>query len=447
MASIHRDPHSGTYCIMFRFGRPPRQFRKSLKTADEKQAFSEKGRIEDFLRAIEKGHVTVPPEADFCQFVWSGGRLEDKPSVPKVLTLEGLFAQYEGALPPGTMEENSLATCRLHKSHLLRLLGAKQSAAALTTTDIQGYVNKRAKEEYRGRVIQPVTIKKEVATFRAAWNWAAGHGLLAGPAPVRGVRYEKGNQKPPFMTWAEIENRVARGGLDPQEVEGLWDCLFLSRPEVEELLAHVKQKQTPPFVYPMFVFVAHTGARRSEMCRSRVEDVDFDGNRVRIREKKRDRSVKETSRHMEMSTLLREVMREWLQSGHPGGPYTFCQGDLVPRSRTRSKTTGHRGEGARATTLKGRLAGVRERTGRPGPEPLSKNVATDYFKRALAGSKWAVVRGFHVFRHSLASNLARKGVRQEVIDALLGHQTAEMRERYRHLFPEERQDAIEKVFG
>jgi hypothetical protein len=138
MASIHRDPESGVYRIMFRFGQPPRQFQKSLKTSDPKKAESERGRIEGFLRAIEQGYVTVPPNADFWTFVFSGGKLEETPSVKDVLTLEKLFAHYEEQMPPGTMEDNSLATYRLHKKHLLGILGEKQPAPALTTTDLQG---------------------------------------------------------------------------------------------------------------------------------------------------------------------------------------------------------------------------------------------------------------------------------------------------------------------
>ena len=30
------------------------------------------------------------------------------------------------------------------------------------------------------------------------------------------------------------------------------------------------------FIYPMFVFAAHTGARRSEMRRSQIHDIDLD---------------------------------------------------------------------------------------------------------------------------------------------------------------------------
>jgi integrase len=51
--------------------------------------------------------------------------------------------------------------------------------------------------------------------------------------------------------------------------------------------------------------------------------------------------------------------------------------------------------------------------------------------------------GFHTYRHSFASNLACLGVDQRIIDEFMGHQTEEMRKRYRHLFPKQRRPAIE----
>jgi integrase len=63
------------------------------------------------------------------------------------------------------------------------------------------------------------------------------------------------------------------------------------------------------------------------------------------------------------------------------------------------------------------------------------------------GSKWEHIRGFHVFRHSFASNLAAAGVDQRMIDEWMGHQTEAMRKRYRHLLPDQRRKAIEAVFA
>jgi integrase len=278
------------------------------------------------------------------------------------------------------------------------------------------------------------------------WNWGKLHGIVTGDAPIKGLRYEKEEQPPQYQTRDEIEKRIAAGGLDEARVEKMWKTLFLRTEEIAECLEHVRAVEAQPFVYPMFVFVAHTGALRSEMMRSRVEDFDFDRGKVTVRERKRNRAYKETTRVLDMSPLLREVIKDWL-ARHPASPYTFCHTEVVGRSKKRSKTTGHRSGKDRPTTLPGRAAGIHERDARPAPGPLTKNEANNHFKKALEGTKWEVVRGFHVLRHSLASNLANIRASDGYIDASMGHQTEEMRRRYRHLLPEEGPETIKKLFG
>ena len=57
-----------------------------------------------------------------------------------------------------------------------------------------------------------------------------------------------------------------------------------------------------------------------------------------------------------------------------------------------------------------------------------------------------MIRGWHTFRHSFASNLARAGVDQRIIDSWMGHHT-EIRLRYQHLFPDRRRSAIESLLA
>ena len=240
------------------------------------------------------------------------------------------------------MEANSLKTHRYHTQHMLRIVGGRATVESVNRTEMQQYVNQRSKEKYRNWPIALETIRKEVGRFRAVWNWAKGHGIVVGEAPTKKLKYEKGEEDVLFQIWAEIERRIASRGLTEDEVKKQWEALFLRKEEIALCLEHVRVAQAAAFVDPMFVFVAHTGARRSEMMRSRVEDFDFDGNSVTIREKKRDTSVKETRRRVRMSPTLARVMKSWLQDEHPSGPFTFCHGEVVERSRTRSRTTGHR---------------------------------------------------------------------------------------------------------
>src|SRR5262249_42267683 len=131
---------------------------------------------------------------------------------------------------------------------------------------------------------------------------------------------------------------------------------------------------------------------------------------------------------------------------HPGGPYLFCHAGEVFRTKKRSKTTGHRNEKVRPTSLKGRMATVRQR-GRPAPGPLTKDEANDHFRRTLAGSKWEALRGWHVLRHSFISLCASKGTDQRLIDEWVGHTTEDMRKRYRHLFPSTQRKAMRSVWA
>ena len=54
-----------------------------------------------------------------------------------------------------------------------------------------------------------MTIRKEIASFRAVWNWGVRAGLLSGTFPNRGLVYPKTDEKPPFQTWEEIERQIA----------------------------------------------------------------------------------------------------------------------------------------------------------------------------------------------------------------------------------------------
>ena len=77
----------------------------------------------------------------------------------------------------------------------------------------------------------------------------------------------------------------------------------------------------------------------------------------------------------------------------------------------------------------------------------AKDAKTRDRKESKRRTKWSVVKGYHVLRHSFISALANKGIDQRIIDELVGHQTEAMRRRYRHLYPQTIGDAIQQVFG
>jgi integrase len=401
------EKRAGVYRLSFRQG--SRIIGRTLKTRDRREAEGCLARFEENLRLLGRGRLDVPEDADVLAFLMSDGKLNGRPIIEKPLRLEEMFERYRESLPTGAKEQNTSYTERIHLKHLLRILGKQTIVRTLTTNELQGYVNRRCKEKVNsGRNVCHVTIRKEIGTFASVWNkWALPRGLVDRPAPTRGLVYQKDSPKLPFQTWAQVERQINRGGLTPAQRKRLWDSLFLTLEEIREVLSHVKANARFAFVYPMFVFAAHTGARRSEMMRSQIDDFDFTARVVRIREKKRDRTKELTFRHVPMSPLLDAVMRDWF-ARHPGGQYSICQ---------------------------------------VSNQPISEQMAAHHFVWAVENSKWEKLRRWHVFRHSFASNCAHKGLDQRIIDEWMGHQTDEMRRRYRHLFPDQQQLALASVFG
>lgn len=415
MASVDRDAQSGVFHIRFRFG--GRSFKRSTKTKDEKVAWAKKARVEETIRLIEDGRLTIPPDADPGAFILSDGQLNGKSILPTKITLEGLVKLYHEHLPVGAKEMSTLEGEDIHLRHLLKFFKPSKVLATLTTADIQDYITARCSTRYRGNLVSPDTAKKEITTFGLIWNWAESQGYLAKPFSRKGLVYPKQNEKPPFMPWDEIERIIGRGGLTEKEEKKLWDCLYLTIEQISDVLEHIREFARHRFVYPMSVLVAHTGMRRSEMMRSLIDDFDFQLNKVKIREKKKSKSKAMTFRYVEMTPLLETTMQDWF-ANHPGGQFAICQELKTHRGKKRSNYI-----------------------------PLTASEARHHFGKTLEGSKWASVKGFHVFRHSFVSNAAAAGVDQRIIDEWTGHQTEEMRRRYRHLFPDQKAKAINSVFG
>jgi integrase len=151
--------------------------------------------------------------------------------------------------------------------------------------------------------------------------------------------------------------------------------------------------------------------RRGEIMRLQWGDIEFDQDTIIARSFKQSRMAVETSRRIDLHPELKRILLEWRERRRTG-QYVVCD---------------------------------------PGSsDPLSSRETSGRFYYPLRGTAWCLSNrkdwfkiGFHTYRHSFASNLASSGVDQRIIDAWMGHQTKEMRERYRHLFPKDRRSAIE----
>ncbi len=410
---------NGSFRILFLYHGKRETF--SLGKVPREIAEAKSAKVDEVLALLRNGYIAIPPATDIVTFLKFDGKPPEKSaSVPASVptTLVSLRDRYLETHRHGSLEESTLGGMEIHFNHLVATLGEKFPVEQLSLADLQKHVDRRRQMRGQGGKLSPATIRKEIVTLRTAWNWGVPMGLVAGRfLSMKQLTFPKPEEKPPFMTWQEIENRIASGRLTQKQKDELWDSLYLTRPEIAELLDHVHKQASQPWVYPIFCTAAHTGARRSELLRMEVHDVDLAGDTVLIRERKRSHE-KKTTRRVALTPFLKEVLRDWLVV-RPQCSNLFCQGSKVVRSKTR----------------------------RSAPTPVTRDEAHDHFKRTLAGSKWEVLKGYHTLRHSFISCMAAAGIDQRIIDEFVGHQTEEQRRRYRHLTPDVKREAIRSVFG
>lgn len=369
------------------------------------------------LRMLKQGITNLPQGCAVETWLLHRGHPPESainaPAEKTPYTLADLRQNYLGSAAAKRLEPNSFRVAGYHFQHLTRIFGARQVVSLLEYRDLQRYVDKRSTERPPSRLknpppsqsISPVTIRLEIKTLRTAWNWARRMDGLKEDFPGRNLVYSKTIEPLPFMTLAEAANLRAAGQAPPN----LYDCIYLHAAEIDELLTHVRQKDLPPWVWPMFVFAAHTGARRSEMLRALCCDLKLGSGTgeqmgtVSLREKKCD-VTRVTTRNVPLTALLREAIL----------PLLFQQGYLFRSSHN---------------------------------NPIKPRIAQDYFHVALRDSPWRLLHGWHVFRHSFISSLAIEGVDQRIIDDLVGHSTEEQRRRYRHLCPNVKQQVVGRIFA
>ena len=409
MASFKFNAKTGRTRLFFRFN--GQQFNRTIMVASAREAERACALVEETIQDLKRGKLSLAPDADPAEFLLSGGKVVSIPKCDDVasrkasrpLRLREVFDIYSENLTPGSKEQNSLGTEAVHRRHFIRLMAETLDLESLGIDRIQKYVDTRAREGV-GRE----TIRKELSTLRVIWGWAYKRKHVGTSADWKMVdlTFPKADEKTPFQTWGQIARKIDRDKLDAEHQAKLWECVWLNQQETLECLDWVRENATHSFLYPMFAFAAYTGSRRDEIIRSERDDWDLESGLVTIRQKKADKSKTFTRRDVAVHPALAQVMRRWFQ-GHPGGSWTICTSDGAP---------------------------------------IGVKMATKNFRRTVEGGKWSVLRGWHTFRHSLASNMASSGTDQRVINEILGHHTEEMERRYRHLLPQKQVQALQGLF-
>ena len=239
MASL--EERNGRFRVSFRFGGV--KYNRALKTRSEAEAAGRCRRLEENVRLVESGRLSIPLGADIATFLLSDGNLVCRPLGRSPVGVDKLFDEYFAEIPDGALEPSTIEGMHIHRRHLLRVLGARFAIQQLSVTDLQQYVSQRSKEKgLRGRRVSASTIAKEIRTFRAVWNWAIEPDRLTGEFPNKALKLPKTTEKPPFQTNEAITRQIESAGLDENVAAELWECVYLSRDEIDALLDHIESE-------------------------------------------------------------------------------------------------------------------------------------------------------------------------------------------------------------
>jgi integrase len=296
MASLQQ--RNGSFRFIFRHR--GKQHFVTIGKVSREEAEAKAGQVQYLLLRLKQRLIHLPAGVDIVDFVSNDGKPTNPSAgnmtVAKALTLAAFRDRYIQTHQE-SLEERTLDTAQLHFKHLVRILGDDFPISKLTLADLQQYVDRRSKERNSaGKRLSPTTTRKDIVTLRTAWNWGAKMGLVAGQYPNDGLRYPKLDEKPPFQTRDRIERKIVAGGLTREQVKELWHSLYLQAHEIADLLTVVKERGAYPWIYPLACMAAHTGARRGELLKMEVTDVDFGEEAVTIREKKRVKGKRSTRR-------------------------------------------------------------------------------------------------------------------------------------------------------
>ncbi len=179
---------------------------------------------------------------------------------------------------------------------------------------------------------------------------------------------------------------------------------FLTREEAENLLNELKKRSVQ--VYEMAYLSLYTGMRFGEIASLTWQDIDFQNDIITIKDPKNN-----TGRVAYITQGLKDMLMDKQRREKPEN-----LGDLVFKDKNGNRLIGVSKTYDRSVNKLGLNDGI--------TDPRDKVV-------------------FHTLRHTFASWLAINGTPIYTIKELMGHKSLAMTERYSHLIPDIKREAVE----
>jgi hypothetical protein len=172
---------SGSYRLLFQY--EGKQQTLTIGPITLVEARQWKGKAEHLLMRLKQRMLEVPIGCSINDFILHEGKPPALPNLTKArnTTLDQLREAYLKVFSNGAIESNTLATATIHLDHIEGTLGKAFPLPALTLAKLQEHIDRRRK------AVAPVTIKKEIDTFRAVWNWGQRNNHVTGVFPSAGL--------------------------------------------------------------------------------------------------------------------------------------------------------------------------------------------------------------------------------------------------------------------
>lgn len=244
----------------------------------------------------------------------------------------------------------------------------------------------RLKSEMGKTKISPKTISHCLALIRAMYNKAIEWNLYQGENPVKKIKMPT------------LQNARDR---------------FLSMEEAKLLLTELKRNHQvkkeykelkDPKLHDIALLSLQTGARAGEIFNLKGQDVDLQNDLITLRDTKNTET-----RYAPMTKDVKKILESRMPK--ESGAYIFTDKD-----------------GEKLKEISNAFQKIVDRIG---------------FNDGVEDSRQRVV--FHTCRHTFASWLAIQGTPLYTIAKLMGHKSIAMSERYAHLSPDHKKDAVNSM--
>lgn len=414
MASIYAHPKSRVLHVAFWY--EGKQYRKSLKTRNQRQAKEhakavqnavnalKSGRDKDGLRLIRMGIGVIDvifPTAGVKKMI---DETDNKP-----LLLGDLRDRWIAHQTNEGRSDRTIATTKHRLVHFLRRFSDDFRIDGLLRKDLDDYVASRRKGD-----ITEYTIGREISALKSAIDKAVEFEWIA-ENPVKLWPKLKSESRKEYLPKGRVEELLATTELTDDEVEDLRSRMLLSASDIADLVA-LAQEKMPEMALPL-ALVAVTAIRRTEMVSTRRTDMDTDKWTLTVESDKGSGKRRQVRRTIEIHQSVIPLIEEHLAALKRPDRLLFPLFAQVGGKKRDSKKD------------------ISVRCDR----------AFRLLQKLVQGTPWIMLKGWHTLRHSAISIYLDQGYSFDQIAKWTGHVDPETQKLYTHWFDTRARERMDKL--